>query len=68
MVLQEVHEARRRQVGARLAARLLAEGRLLALVGEALGEAAREMLRGSVGIRDVVAIGLAGGEHVVAVV
>ena len=68
MVLQEVHEAGERQVRARLAAPPAAEGRDLALVGEAFGEAPRQVLRRRIGVGDVVAVGLAGREHVVRVV
>src|SRR5262249_27626116 len=59
VVLQEIDEAARRQVRARLAARRVAEGRDLTLVGKALGERAREMPRGRAGVRGVVAVGLA---------
>src|SRR6185503_20506144 len=61
VVLEEVDEAARRQMRAWLAARRAAEGRDFALVGEPLGERAREVVRGRFGIRGVVAVRLAGG-------
>src|SRR5690606_14320315 len=64
VVLQEVDERRGREMGAGLAARFARERRHLALVGEALREAAREGRRGRVGVGGGVAVGLAGGEHV----
>src|SRR5205823_9684003 len=67
VILQEVDEARRSQLARLLAARLLGEGRHLALIGEALGQAAREMAHRRIHITDVVAIRLAGRRDVIGV-
>jgi hypothetical protein len=65
MVLQEGDEGRGRQVRRRLPANLPAAVRArIALVGEALGEAAREHPRGALRVVGVVAVALAGDEHV----
>jgi hypothetical protein len=69
VVLQERHERGERQRRRRLAARrALAMLRGLALVGEPFGQCAPEKPRGPVGIVDVIAVALAGEEHVRGVV
>jgi hypothetical protein len=69
VVLQEGHEGRERQVRRGLPAPLAAAMRGgLALVGEAFGERAREHACGLGGVVAVVAVGLAGHEHVEGVV
>ncbi|MDR8969313.1 hypothetical protein FEP58_05702 [Burkholderia multivorans] len=69
VVLQERHERGRRQLRARLAARCaVVQRRRFALVRESFAERAREMTQRRVRIRAVVAVALAGQQHVRAVV
>ncbi|VWC50302.1 hypothetical protein BLA6863_07811 [Burkholderia lata] len=69
VVLQECDERGRRQVRARFAARgAVVQRRRFALVREAFAERAREMAQRRVGVRAVVAVALAGQQHVRAVV
>ncbi len=60
MILQEVDESERRKMRAGLAARRFAERRMLALIGEALREAAPEVIDGIGSIVRVVTVALAG--------
>src|SRR5262249_56397645 len=63
VVLEEVHEARGRQLRARLPPFAPPVGGPLALIGEALGEAAGEVGQGGMVVLVVAAL-LAGEEHV----
>src|SRR6185312_12967887 len=60
VILQEVDEGERRQMGARLAAWCFAERRILALIGETLRQRAAEAIDRRRGVIAVIAIRFAG--------